>query len=251
MFTSKMPDYKLNKRTADIWLCHSGSLSDSNTAFLALLSTEEQARAQRFKFDIHREQFIAFHGFMRVVLAKYLDIDPVNVLYQKGDKGKPFIDMACSPEHSLQFNLSHTQDVAILAVMQEAEVGVDVEHIDRKTDWKGICKRFFTEPEQQALFSLKTPEEQELAFYELWTRKEAYMKVLGTGLSLSPTEFTLTVPPEAPALVQHHAIKYQPEASIEFKTLSLPDSFSQFRATLAAASAIHECRYFNYSCLVQ
>ncbi|MCP3849133.1 MAG: 4'-phosphopantetheinyl transferase superfamily protein [Gammaproteobacteria bacterium] len=170
---------------------------------------------------------------MRTVLARYVGIKADEIEYEKGEQGKPFISIL-NPE-KIQFNLSHTQDIAILAITKKYEVGIDIEHNDRKTDWKGICKRFFTEPEQQALFSL--PEAQQSnAFFDLWTRKEAYMKVLGTGLSLSPTEFTLTVIPEKPALVAHHSSKFTPLKQVEFCQLELPEQFDSYHATLAIAS---------------
>ena len=146
----------------------------------------------------------------------------------------------------IQFNLSHTQQVALLAVTLDKDVGIDIEHIDRKTDWKGICQRFFTKPEQEALFSL-AESQQELAFYTLWTRKEAYMKVLGTGLSLSPTEFTLTVPPESPALVEHHSQKIEACNTVQFIDVLLPDTFDHYCATLASSSEIKSHRFFRFS----
>jgi len=196
---------------------------------------DEKNRAERFKFDIHRKRFIASHGFVRAVLAKYLSVKANEIEYFIGEQGKPFL--SDSNQNKLQFNLSHTQDVAILAVTKSAAVGIDIEHKDRKTDWKGICKRFFTEPEQQALFSLPD-KQQRNTFFDLWTRKEAYMKVLGTGLSLSPTDFTLTVFPEKPALIQHHSTKFAPLEQLAFSSIDLPESFSAYSATLAIASTI-------------
>ena len=95
-------------------------------------------------------------------------------------------------------------------------------------------KRFFTQDEQQTLFPL--PEDQQRdAFFQLWTRKEAYMKVLGTGLSLAPTEFSLTVPPQEPALVKHYSTKYPALKCISFNTIIMPQQFKHYCATLAMA----------------
>ena len=230
------PDFILQGNRIDIWSCESDALQGKQAEYFSLLSDEEKQRAQRFKFDIHRNQFIAFHGFMRMVLAQYLKIAPQEIIYSKGEKGKPFIDMPTNSISPIQFNLSHTQTVALLAVTLEKDVGIDIEHIDRKTDWKGICQRFFTEPEQKALFSLDKSQ-QEHAFYTLWTRKEAYMKVLGTGLSLSPTEFTLTVPPKAPALIEHHSNNIDACNTVQFMDVLLPETFKNFCATLAVSGA--------------
>jgi 4'-phosphopantetheinyl transferase len=230
--------FNLQDNIIDVWLCQLNAIQDKNSQFLAQLSMEEKTRAERFKFDIHRNRFIASHGFVRLVLAKYLNIDANEIEYIKGEKGKPYLsDSLDCNNNGLQFNLSHTQDIAILAVTKNSEVGIDIEHNDRKTDWKGICKRFFTMPEQDALFSLDK-EQQEIAFFDLWTRKEAYMKVLGTGLSLSPTEFTLTVFPEKPALIQHHSTKFTSLEHVEFISIDLPESLDAYSVTLAVASTL-------------
>jgi len=183
---------------------------------------------------------------MREVLSRYLDINAVDVQYIKGKKGKPYLsDEMGTANKVLQFNLSHCAEVAILAISQQGEVGVDIESIDRKTDWQGIVKRFFTVQEQQALFSLPQ-DQQRLAFYELWTRKEAYMKVLGTGLSLSPTAFCLTVPPEKPALLKHYDKQYQTEQLIDFQQIALPEQYNHYTATLAADFPVKSMSYYQY-----
>ncbi|MCU7836775.1 MAG: 4'-phosphopantetheinyl transferase superfamily protein [gamma proteobacterium symbiont of Taylorina sp.] len=235
--------HSIKENNIDIWLCQSDSQQSKLDYFYSILCNEEKKRADRFKFDEHKNRFIVFHGFLRDVLAKYLTLDAKDIQYIKGEKGKPYLSNSESP--SLQFNLSHTRDVAILAITKKGEVGVDIESIDRKTDWQGIVKRFFTVQEQRALFALEK-EEQRQAFYELWTRKEAYMKVLGTGLSLSPTEFTLSVPPEKPALIDHHCEKYQTEKLIHFEQLVLPDQLNNFSATIASEFPTQRLNYYHY-----
>jgi len=242
---SKEPDFKLKPDIIDIWLCRGYDVQDRLDDFNALLSVEEQTRAQRFKFEIHQNRFIISHGFQRSVLAQYLEIAPARIRYQLGDKGKPSLLETDYNSRDLRFNLSHTKDITLLAITSGAEVGIDIEHIDRKTDWQAIGQRFFTKPEQQALFSLSS-ENQQAAFYQLWTRKEAYMKVLGSGLSLPPTGFTLTVPPQPPALIQHHSTKIQTALQVEFIDIELLDELSDYCAALAAGLLICEFRYFQY-----
>ena len=243
---SETPDFKLQSGVIDIWLCRADTVQDRAAYFSSLLSAEEQARAQRFKFDIHRNRFIISHGFKRSVLAKYLAVEPASIQYQLSEKGKPSLLEAENKSQDLKFNLSHTQDISLLAVSRNIELGIDVEYKDRKTDWQGVCQRFFTEPEQEILFSL-TKEDQKSAFFQLWTRKEAYMKVLGSGLSLPPTGFTLTVPPQPPALIQHHSTKVQASMQVEFSDINLPDTLSDYCATLAVESAVHEQRCYQYT----
>lgn len=194
----------------------------------------EKIRAERFKFDIHRNRFIASHGFMRTVLAKYLNIKANEIEYLQGEQGKPFLS---NDQDDLQFNLSHTQDFAILAVTRNATLGIDIESTDRKTDWQGICKRFFTLSEQEALFSLNEGQ-QAFAFFDLWTRKEAYMKVIGAGLSLSPLDFSLSVFPEKPVLIHHDSNKFSSPDEVVFSTINLPESLGSYCATLALSPCL-------------
>ncbi|VAX08945.1 hypothetical protein MNBD_GAMMA26-2199 [hydrothermal vent metagenome] len=231
---SEKPGFRLQPGIIDIWLCQGDTVQERLEHLGTLLSAEERARAQRFKFEIHRNRFIISHGFQRSILAKYLNIAPASIQYQLSDKGKPSL---IADERDLTFNLSHTEDISILAVTCDAEVGVDVEYMDRKADWQAIGQRFFTAPEQQALFSLPK-EKQQSAFYQLWTRKEAYMKILGSGFSLLPTAFTLTVPPQPPALIQHHSTKIQATMQVEFIDIELPDELMNYCATLAAGALV-------------
>lgn len=206
-----------------------------------MLSKEEQERAKGFKFALHRSRFIASHGFTRAVLARYLSIKDIDIVYNKGNHGKPYLTSI--NKQNIQFNLSHSHDLALLAVTQGNEVGVDIEYCQRKTDWQGIVKRFFTATEQKALFLLPEIQQRE-AFFQLWTRKEAYMKVLGTGLALAPTQFSLSVPPEKPCLLAHHSSQYLPLETITFNTIHLGKQFKDYCASLAVVGKHHEyCLY--------
>ncbi len=241
------PDYKLESGIIDIWLCQAESVKGcANDYFNSLLSAEERARAERFKFDQHRKRFIISHGFKRSVLANYLNIEPTSIQYKKGEKGKPSLLVDETDSQTLTFNLSHTEDVTLLAVARGQEVGVDIEYRERKTDWLSIGQRFFTKAEQQALFSL-SQEQQKAAFFQLWTRKEAYMKVLGSGLSLAPTAFTLTVLPQPPALIEHHSTTLPTSMSVEFADIDLPDSLADYCATLAVERSYEGFRCYQYS----
>jgi len=171
---SKEPNYQLKENCIDIWLCQAEKMEKKVDYFFSILSLQEKKRAERFKFDIHRKRFIISHGFKRSILSEYLKVNPLDIEFIKGDKGKPYL---LNSVKSLQFNLSHTEDITILGITKDAEIGIDIEHINRKTDWESICQRFFTQSEQAVLFALEK-QQQKLSFYQLWTRKEAYMKYL-------------------------------------------------------------------------
>ena len=149
--------------------------------FWTTLETEEQERANRFRFEKHRRGFVIARGFVRSVLGRYLKFNPQALRFAYGLYGKPFL----AGEHentALRFNMSHSQDLALLAVTCDRDVGVDVEYI--RTDFASadIARRFFSRAEVEAFNAL--PEtERVAAFFRCWTRKEAFIKATGRGLS--------------------------------------------------------------------
>ena len=167
----------------------------------AFFGTREDSRLVLPRVDLGQllpdpaARFIAAHGFMRSVLALYTQQAAETLEFDKGEHGKPFL--IHNPH--LHFNLSHSQDIAMLAVATQ-HIGIDVECINRKNDWQKIIQRFFTESEQKKILSLDESLQQR-AFFEVWTRKEAHMKVTGQGLFLAPGQFTVSVPPEPAELL--------------------------------------------------
>lgn len=191
----------LQDNEVHVWVTHLTVSSPRIKQYYPLLSTEEKERSERFVHFIHRKRFIASHGFMRTVLASYLPQDAEELVFRKEPKGKPVL-VTETPSNSLQFNLSHSHNLALLAISKTQPVGIDVEYMARKNEWKHIIQRFFTPQEQQALFSLPEDKQQQ-AFFKVWTRKEAHMKVTGEGLQLSPTQFMVSVPPEPAAFIRY------------------------------------------------
>lgn len=179
---------------------------------------------------------------MRRVLASYLNESPAQLVFKKAEQGKPFLDLSKNSVN-LQFNLTHTEDIALLAVGLDAELGIDIEHKQRNANWQGMGKRFLTQSEQRALFVLDSGLQQE-AFFDLWTRKEAYIKVLGCGLALAPTQFSLSVAPQKPALLEHHSDKFKPDTEVVFTTIALPEDCSEFCATLAVLGELKNYTIF-------
>ncbi|HEY9631321.1 MAG TPA: 4'-phosphopantetheinyl transferase superfamily protein [Coleofasciculaceae cyanobacterium] len=159
-----------------------------------LLSEDEQARAARLRRERDRLQFIISRGLLRVVLGRYLAIAPSEVEFGYGAYGKPFVIK--SPE--LQFNASHTHELALYAIGRDRPVGIDVEYTRRPlADMEQLTQRFFSKREHATLLAL--PAHQRVkAFFRGWTCKEAYLKAIGIGLSqLEQVEVALT--PDMPA----------------------------------------------------
>lgn len=147
-----------------------------------LLSPDENERADRFYFDRDRRQFITAHGALRAILSEYLNILPQEVAYSYAANGKPEPASGLR-ESGIKFNLSHSKELAIVAVAQGLCVGVDLEFIDPELAIEKISRAFFSRKEISTLQALPA-ERRRQAFFECWTRKEAYIKALGRGLTL-------------------------------------------------------------------
>lgn len=157
------------------------------------LSVAERARADRFRFDRDRERWLAGRLAQRMILARELGADLAEIEYATGVNGKP--SLAGRHEGALEFNLSHSGSCGLLAFTRGVPLGVDVEEVHPIEDIRAIAERHFAPEEQERLFALPAAEQEE-GFYRLWTRKEAYIKAIGTGLSHALDRFAVTHEPE-------------------------------------------------------
>jgi len=160
----------------------------------AHLSEDERRRAERFRFEVHRRRFAAGRGALRELLGRLLDRDPAGLRFAYGEKGKPRL----AGDSAVRFNLSNSQNAALIAVAHGREVGVDVEALRPIDDAPMLVERFFALRERRVFAGL--PEAEQLAgFYTAWTRKEAYVKARGDGLSLPTTAFEVALAPGSEA----------------------------------------------------
>ena len=145
----------------------------------ATLDDDELLRAGRFLFERDRRRFVARRAFLRRILAGYAGVAPVSIRYRRSAAGKPELLDA----RGLAFSTSHADGLAIVAVATQGEVGVDVERMRPVAEARDLARRLFTDRESEHLGSLPPAMVSE-AFLQLWTRKEAYVKALGRGLSM-------------------------------------------------------------------
>jgi 4'-phosphopantetheinyl transferase len=183
----------LDSNDVHIWLVHLDTSWSYDEGFSQHLSDDEQDRAKRFHFDRHRRRFIVSHGALRQILAGYLGIEPADISYTKASHGKPCLS-GSHQEAGIFFNLSHSHELAIIAVTGIGEIGVDVEYIQRFRNIDGIAARFFSAAEQ-AVYKDLVDEFKVLGFYNCWTRKEAFIKALGEGLSHPLKQFDVSLSP--------------------------------------------------------
>ena len=164
---------------------------------LPTLATEERERAERYKFQQHRQKFIVARGFLRKILGSYLDMEPGHVSFCYNAYGKPALDPTSGLD-ILHFNLSRSHDLALVAVTLGREIGIDLEYVRPNFANEQIAEHFFSSQEVATLRSL--PKKlQERAFFTCWTRKEAYVKGTGLGLSLPLDKFDVSIIPGEPA----------------------------------------------------
>jgi 4'-phosphopantetheinyl transferase len=165
-----------------------------------ILADDERRRAERFHFEKDRRHFIAGRGALRVLLAGYLACRPEEVRFAYSNYGKPRLADKDNAS-DLRFNLTHSHGLALLAVTRGRDIGIDVEHLrDMERDGEPLAERFFSPRETAVLRSLP-PEQRREAFFHCWTRKEAYIKANGKGLSLPLDQFDVTLRPGEPAML--------------------------------------------------
>jgi 4'-phosphopantetheinyl transferase len=180
-----------------IWAANLDLSTDALGRFSATLSKDEQERAAKFHFERHRNRFIAGRGILRSMLARYLDSQPEAVQFCYSPNGKPAL---CGrfAKSGLTFNLAHSENLALFAVARVSALGIDVEKIRPVTDANELVARFFSAREN-ALFEQLAQDQKTIAFLNLWTRKEAWLKATGEGIGHLLAHVEVTFLPGEPA----------------------------------------------------
>lgn len=153
-----------------------------------LFSEEERVRGFRFVRVEDQQKFFFSRYVLRTLLSRYLHIAPEKIIFSFGQNGKPFVS-----HDDVQFNLSHSGNCVLLGVTMQNEIGVDVECIRKKYDFLALAKRFFAAAEFDAIHHYCSEREKIAAFYRCWTRKEAFIKATGLGLSFGLSDFEVSV----------------------------------------------------------
>jgi 4'-phosphopantetheinyl transferase len=172
----------------DVWTVPLDGPSANVATLSRILSGRETDRAGRCRFEADRRRFVIAHGALRLILAGYLDVPPEELRLERGHHGKP--RLADSP--ALRFNLSHSGELALLAVTRHAEIGVDVDRLRPGLPVEPFAERYFPTPDARFVTTGAGPTERADRFLRLWTRKEAVVKAAGArltqglGLPVSP-----------------------------------------------------------------
>jgi len=220
-WTTPPGDLNLALNQVDVWRVLLNASSDSAQWAESTLSADESQRAARFRFDIDRHRFIASHIALRDVISRYLGCEPRQIDFTVGEYGKP----AVASDINLDFNLSHSGDYALIAVAREYKVGIDVERFRQDMEIDKIARRFFSKEENSELMELP-PEQQITGFFNCWTRKEAYIKAHGLGLSLPLNSFDVSLTPKEPAVLRATRPASQEASHWTLLSLDIEDQYA-------------------------
>ncbi len=229
---------ELHQDEIHVWLLKVNHYSSKK--LLQLLNKTEKQRAQRFAFAEHKEKFIITHGVLRILLSHYLRQDPKTIKFTHNKQGKPAI-----PNSELEFNISHSGDLALFAFAKNIPIGVDVEAIKPKIEYEDIAKRFFSPTEYEQLLQIPTPT-RKTAFFNCWTRKEAFIKAIGEGLSFPLSDFDVSVQETKPSQSQLLKIHKTYNAS-DWSVLSL-DVPGKHTAAIACSASASVVKINQYNC---
>ncbi|MBN8583054.1 MAG: 4'-phosphopantetheinyl transferase superfamily protein [Anaerolineae bacterium] len=229
---------KLESNHADVWRLSLDLSNDSVKSNESTLSEDEEKRADHFHFEVDKNRFIVAHGVLRKILGHYLHCDPAELTFSLNQYGKPSL-----VNSAVEFNLSHSGDFALIAVTQGRKVGVDVERIRQGISSHVIAQQYFSKSEVAELQSLPL-QQRERAFFTCWTRKEAYIKAQGLGLSLPLESFDVSLAPGQPAILR--ATRPDPQESARWTLLSL-EADPNYAGALAVEGRGVDFRLWNWN----
>ena len=235
------PHPPLDLRTVHVWRV---ALDDEHAAaaYWPLLSEDEQARARRFYKPVHRDRYVIAHGALRRILASYAGEPEHALRFITGPHGKPALATRPRGGH-LEFNLSHSDELALVAVARGGAVGVDLERWSEETEHLELAERFFSPAEREALQGLSTQRDQLVAgFFAAWSRKEAYLKATGFGISRGLHHFDVSLEPDRPARLVQDRLDEEAVARWAMTALRPAERYS---AAVVASFAFDEVLQFD------
>ncbi len=189
---------QISPNEVHIWKADVQSFRQSLDLFASWLSVEERQRWQRYLAADVRERFLTARGLLRRILSIYTSHNPADIQFAASPQGKPYLGFP--GQTGLEFSLSHSSGIVLVAVTRGLPVGIDVETMQQEIDFDLISSKYFSPLENQSIRSLPQALQKQ-AFFNCWTRKEAYLKGLGVGLTAPLHDFSVSVAPHEPALL--------------------------------------------------
>jgi 4'-phosphopantetheinyl transferase len=194
---ARLANLSLNPDDIHIWQRQLASERQAIESLRRLLATDELKRADRFRFATNRDEYVVARGTLRTLLGEYLAFSPEKICFTYSQYGRPHLDSGGRGE-SIEFNISHSGNIVVLAFARNRRIGIDIEHVRSDFSTTEIAQRFFSLAEREALRQVPLDQRHE-AFFTCWTRKEAFIKALGEGLSHPLDQFDVSLAPGLPA----------------------------------------------------
>ena len=204
----------------------------------AVLSGDERERAQRFHFERDRRTFVLSHAALRRELARLVEVEPQELRFTQGEFGKPAL-----AGHDVHFNLSHSGAIALFATSRRGAVGIDVEQWDEAVEHLSLAEHFFSEAERVALRQLAHDDARTVAgFFAAWSRKEAYLKASGHGITRGLHHFDVSLVPGEPARLIADALDAEARERWIMRAIDAGEGYS---AALVAESPVDDVLFFD------
>lgn len=232
----------LTDRDVHIWQAALQQPEAVLAALRPLLNVDETQRAARFHFAADQRRYLVGRGLLRLLLGHYLAVEPAALAFAYNAYGKPYVATTMGAP-AVQFNLSHSGEMVFYAIARNYPLGVDVERVRPEMDWAALAQHVFSPVEQRTLATLPAPE-QLPAFFRGWTRKEAFIKARGVGLSLPLDQFDVTLAPDVPAQVL--ATRDDPHDAARWTLRDLPCPVG-YAAALAVAAHDWRCLCLTFT----
>jgi 4'-phosphopantetheinyl transferase len=238
--------FDLSRGEVEVWILRVEPSAENAATFDRFLVSAEQDRARRFLFDHLRQSYTVTRGVLRCLLGRYLQTDPAKVAIEYTRNGKPCL----SSDESLEFNLSHSGQLAVFSFTRGCELGIDVEEIRAVPEMNEIASSHFS-PEEGIELGTLADADREPGFFRCWTRKEAYLKATGDGLSAPLKDFRVTLLPGVPCRFVH--ISHSADIAREWtlQNVDVPSGYASALAYRGTARPAHLFPVFGPSDLLR
>lgn len=233
--------YSIDRDTVHVWRAYITTDCERITKYVSSLSVEEVDRARRFIRQPDRDRYISAHGVLRSILGAYIGCPPSRLAFEMNNYGKPRL-VNSQDGHDIQFNLSHSGDMILIALSSTSAVGIDVEYIRKYMNVYEIVNSVFSDDERKYLNSLPAAEIEE-RFFACWTAKEAFLKGIGEGLTYPLDNFSIVFSNGVPS-----GIKYIKDDPVRYKCWTIIGLFPGpgYSGALAVEELRSEPIFYDY-----
>ena len=229
---------KLTDEFVDVWQTRLDLADHIISGYFDLLDKEEQQRALKSKHEDKYRQFVVSRGLLRQILGLALSMDPCNLHFHYEKLGKPYINESRAGK-ILNFNVSHSHEIALIAVTLDRLIGIDIEKQRDSINHNGLARRYFSSLEYD-FFNQCNDDVRLRAFYTCWTRKEAVVKATGKGIAFGLKKFDVSVhPDDTPEILHTH---WDPNEKLQWTMKDL-DIHQNYTASLASKGEPFQIRY--------